>query len=794
MRKIVLNLVFALLGTGMVWAMPANNQYVAKRLADGSTVMVRLAGDEFFSYMVTEDGRIVKEVNGSIVETGVKESDMSARHIAGRRKMSKLMMKPNQRRVVAKTTSGAYSRNLVILVNFSDKSFSYPKSQFDNILNQDGYSDYGATGSVREYFTDNSGGQYSPQFDVYGPYTLDHNTAYYGGATDYDNDARPAQMVLDAMRKLADDQNVNVNFADYDGNNDGYIDNVFIFYAGCGENYSGNSSDCVWPHRWVVSDWNTDAYNESDFIFGGKILYNYGCTSELAGYCEDATLCGIGAFCHEFSHLLGLMDLYVTDYSSDHKTVGAWDIMCDGPYNNSEHTPAGYSTFERFALGWINPPVISTQNSYNIDYTLSSHEGYIITSTGTFNYDFENPVPSEYYVLENRQQESWDEYIPGHGLLIEKIKWDAYSWYSNIGNNDPNNMVVDIIEAGGSTDPYGSASDPFPGSYNVTSYSPYRDCPLTDIREIGERICFDVKGGAPKGPFIVAFDDRGLGIADTTSLKENTVHSGVVLPNVTADDGYEFVGWCTSITGNASDIFKAGTTYQPLRNTLLFAVYKHNGTVVTDNYGDCFSERFPKIGNSQGIDLTNDIDSYAENEGWMGNLLHSNVGMVKVGDEAEKGHLITPELELQGDIEVAFIVSQECSSYFGVVTDDGMSSEYPFATRGASVIRVTLNDVKPRSRIEFVSDINSFSIGDIYICGDKIPAPPVFVTETEGSADEPVIYREKVIGGKVRIEGLREGMCVMVVDGMGRTLMTREADSDNMEFDAPESIYFIKIL
>lgn len=791
MKKIVLNLVFALLGIGMMWAIPANNQYVAKRLADGSTVMVRLAGDEFFNYMVTEDGRIVKEVNGSLVETGIRESDMGARYIAGRRKMSKLMMKPNQRRVVAKTTSGAYSRNLVILVNFSDKCFSYPKSQFESILNQDGYSDYGATGSVKEYFTDNSGGQYSPQFDVYGPYTLDHNTAYYGGATSNDNDARPAQMVLDAMRKLAADQNANVNFADYDGNNDGYIDNVFIYYAGCGENYSGNSSDYVWPHRWVVGDWNTDAYDESDFIFGGKVLYNYGCTSELAGYCEDATLCGIGAFCHEFSHLLGLMDLYVTDYYSGHKTVGAWDIMCDGPYNNSEHTPAGYSTFERFALGWINPPVISTQNSYNIDYTLSSHEGYIITSTGKFNYDFDNPVPSEYFVLENRQQESWDEYIPGHGLLIEKIKWDADSWYSNVGNNDPNNMVVDIIEAGGSTDPYGSASDPFPGSYNVTSYSPYRDYPLTDIREIGKIICFDVKGGAPKGPFIVVFDDRGFGVADTTSLKEDTVYSGVVLPNVTANDGYEFVGWCASMTGNSTEISGAGTTFHPKRNTILFAVYKQNGVVVEDYYGECLSEHFSKLGNSNGIDITTDIDAYSDNRGWSGNMLESDFGMVKVGSETSKGFLISPEIALEGNIDIAFIITQDVRSYFGVVSEDGQSSDYPLALKGPGVVRVSLYDVAPNSKIKFVSDLNSYSIGEIYFCGDKVVTP---VTEIEESSDEPTILREKVIGGRVRIEGLKEGMKVMVVDGIGRILMTRDADSDVMEFDAPETVYFIKIL
>ena len=146
---------------------------------------------------------------------------------------------------------------------------------------------------------------------------------------------------------------------------------------------------------------------------------------------------------------------------------------------------------------------------------------------------------------------------------------------------------------------------------------------------------------------------------------------------------------------------------------------------------------------------------------------------------------------MQGDIEVAFILSQESRSYFGIMSEDGYSSEYPLATKGTNIVRVTLYDVKPNAKIRFSSDIYSFSIGDIHICGEKAP---VSVAEVEDEKEEPVIIREKVIGGKVRIEGLKEGMRVMVIDGMGHVLMTRDAESDVMEFDAPESIYFIKIL
>jgi len=790
MKKIVSILTLASIGIVLAWGVPANNQYVAKRMADGSTVMVRLAGDEFFSYMVTSDGRIVKEESGVMVETGKTEADMNTQYVSRQRMKSKLMGE-NQQKVVAKTSSGAYSKGLVILVNFSDQSFTFSQSEFNNMLNQQGYNNYGATGSVKDYFVDNSGGNYNPVFDVFGPYTLDHNTAYYGAPSEYDNDSRPAQMVLDAVRKLSADQNANVNFADYDCDNDSIIDNVFVFYAGCGQNYTGNSENCIWPHRWIVTTGNTDATETSDLTFDNKRLYSYACTSELAGVQGSTSLCGIGVFCHEFSHVLGLMDLYVTDYSSDHKTVGSWDIMCSGNYLNNEHTPAGYSTFERFAVGWFNPPVISSSESYDIDYTLSSHEGFIITSTGSFNYDFHNPIPYEYYVLENRQNESWDSYVPGHGLLIEKIKWNENKWISNTPCNNPNNMVVDMIEAGGSTDENGDSSDPFPGTYGITSYSPYTQYPLTNIREIGNRVCFDLLGGAPKGPFTVAFDDRGYGIADTTALKEDTVYAGVVLPIVLANDGYEFVGWCTSMTGNSTVILNAGVTYHPKRNMILFAVYKKNGTIIEDYYGDCFSEKFSKLGNSRGVDITKSIDAYCDYKGWNGNILESNLGMVKVGNDDTKGYFITPELDLEGDLEISFIISQESRSYFGVETEDGFSSDYPLAQKGPTVVNVTLHDVAPYSKLKFVSDINSFNICDVHICGDKASTP---VTVTEDSNNGPIIIREKVVGGHVRIEGLQDGMRVMIIDGMGRILMTREANGDTMEFDAPESIYFIKIL
>jgi len=783
MRKICFSLIIAMIA-GVAWGIPANNQYVMKQMADGSNVMVRLAGDEFFSYLVTNDGRVVKDIEGVMIETGMMESDMTRSYVARQRAKSKLKQMPAK-------TNGSVTKGLVILVNFSEKSFTYSRTEFYNKLNQTGYSTNGATGSAKDYFVDNSANTYTPAFDVYGPYTLDNRTSYYGAHDGSENDIRPAQMVLDAVRKLAADTSAHVNFADYDSDHNGAIDNVFIFYAGCGENISGNNSNLIWPHAWYVSTGNTDAANSSDLTFGGKRLNGYACTSELSGPEDNPRLCGIGTFCHEFSHVLGLADLYVTDYSSDHKTMGQWDLMCNGSYLNNELTPAGYSIFERFAVGWYNPPVISATDTYELDYTLRGNEGYIITSTGNFNHNFENPNPSEYYVIENRQNVKWDAYLPGHGMVATKIKWDLDRWNYNYPVNDPNDMVVDMIEAGGPLTELGDPSDSYPGSMGITSLNTYPDYNITNITEINQKIIFDIDGGAPKGPFTVAFDSRGMGVADTASIKEQSIFQGVVLPDVSADSGYQFVGWTTSMTGNDTVIYTAGTTYNPKRNTVLFAAYTQNGNIVEDYYGDCMAEHFRKLGNSLGQNITTTINSYADIKGWSGNLLEANHGMVKVGDDNVKGYLVTPEIPLQGTVEVAFIVAQTSRSYFGVITEDNHASDYVLVTSEPGVARVTLYDVRPDSKIRFVSDVNTFEIGDIHFCGDEAPTS---VVNPEADNDGPVVLRSKVIGGHVRIEGLRDGMSVMVVDGMGRILMTRDAEGDTMEFEAPETVYFIKIL
>jgi M6 family metalloprotease-like protein len=378
------------------------------------------------------------------------------------------------------------------LVNFTDRTFIKTKTNFENLLNQTGYNQNGDTGCAREYFEASTMGAFSPQFDVVGPVTLSHNIAYYGADPQGgSHDVNPHQMIIEACNLVAG----TVNFADYDTDNDGYVDNVFVYYAGYNQ-AEGADANTIWPHRGYISDGT---------FFNGKQLRDYACTSELKGSL-GSNMCGIGTFCHEFSHVLGLPDLYDTNNSNAY-TIDYWDLMCKGSYNNESRTPPTYSALERFFLGYSagNITVLKTDSIYTLDPITTSNSAYIISpNNDVHNLNGTNPNPLEYFIIENRQAVGWDGaanlkvvygddwYYLGTGLLITKVKFNSSDWVYNTVNNNSNSLGVDIIEADGTGSFSSMKGDTYPGSTNKTYFAPvlsngtHYNGDLLNIEDIGE--------------------------------------------------------------------------------------------------------------------------------------------------------------------------------------------------------------------------------------------------------------------------------------------------------------------
>jgi len=518
---------------------------------DGSQLTIHLRGDEFHHFQTSTDGYVLKEnaqgfltyatVNstGELVESSIiarNENKRSASDLqylktidqaAVQQSIIKVAQKSKMLLTGADKPRKAYPligspKALVILVNFTDKTFSVssPQTSFQNLVSQSGYSANGGTGSAKDYFMSSTYGKFAPDFVVTGPVTLPQNMAYYGGNDSGGSDKNPAQMVLDACAALA---KTGFDFTPYDTDNDGVIDNVFIYYAGYNE-AEGGPANTIWPHRWSIADAGLTSGK-----YSGKTVNDYSCTSELKGTL-GTNMCGVGTFCHEFGHVLGLPDYYNTSGSTTYiTTLETWDIMDYGPYLNNGCTPPTYSAWDRFFLGFLTPTQISTpaditlQPIYQGTTPPASTDGqaYLIAAN-TSNLNGAAPSPAEFFVVEYRKHTGWDTYlgqvvdasgnlttIPGDGMCIWHIDYLQSAWDANTPNNASSSsqtasshMRVYLQPLSGQTTTPGTTFST--GSFTPTTWSGTSlNKPITNIAMTANSLTFKFMGGA-QGPTITA--------------------------------------------------------------------------------------------------------------------------------------------------------------------------------------------------------------------------------------------------------------------------------------------------
>lgn len=443
-------------------AVPATREPIVQIGADGRPDTIYLHGDEYASYRT--DARGVRIPSGG---TYSPEAEQLARARA-----------PQRTLFASYLPSSGTVRVPVILVSFSDYAFTIdePLAKFDDLFNGNGGSNPHATGSVRDYYEASSHNALHLQYEVFGPYTLSREMAYYGdndknlSGEVTDHTPRARELIIEAVN-LA--HQAGVNFSVYDNNNDGYVDNISVIVAGYNE-AEGGAEQTIWPHYSVINNSGK---------FDGKSLGGYLMTSEYRGN-NGKIQAGIGTYCHEFGHALGLPDLYDTG-TSDHYTVGTWDIMCSGSYNNQGATPPTYTAFERFVMGWLRPEQITGPGMYTLAPIETSNRAYLISYTN-HNLDALSPSPSEYFLLENRQAVGWDageEALVAEGLLVTHITFNKNTWnYNTFNNREP--LGFAIVSAGQKEQTQSSPADVFPGSMQRTSCTPTLNdgTELTDYR------------------------------------------------------------------------------------------------------------------------------------------------------------------------------------------------------------------------------------------------------------------------------------------------------------------------
>ena len=439
-------------------AVPASPDIFIATMADGTTLRAQLCGDEYCHWYADEKGKVLTQKDNIFRYADSEEiRSLKAQRLSVRKARANTAIQSS----FPKTGT---IRIPVILVEFSDLSFTIdsPAECFSRFYNEEHYSDNGSTGSVADYYKASSFGKLNLQFDIYGPYQLSDTEEYYGGNTSNSSTKNAQELVKEAVRLAYAS---GVDFSQYDSNNDSQIDNISIITAGHNE-AEGGGEKCIWPHQSSV--WNSTR-------IGNVNMGSYLMISELRGS-RGSLMANIGTYCHEFGHVLGLPDLYDTTDKSDGSstyTVGTWDVMCSGPYNNSSRTPPLYSAFERFVTGWLTPEQITTAGNLTLEPIETSNTACLIASA-KHNMQPLNPSPSEYFLIENRQRVGWDSVsacLPGTGLLISHITYSYQEWNNNTFNNSTP-LGYDIVEAYNSAPSASSATDTYPGTANVTSWTP----------------------------------------------------------------------------------------------------------------------------------------------------------------------------------------------------------------------------------------------------------------------------------------------------------------------------------
>jgi len=479
MKRIFLSVLTVMICWGVMLAVPARPLPFTHVQSDGSLVTLVMAGGEFNHSLVTLDGLTVAQnaqgdycytASGSLSDVMAHDSNnRDMREIAFIKAYREQMtLDAIPRRVPRREDSNdnpqvptmGSPRIPIILVNYTDVQFidDNPLVTFQNQFNL-------KDKSCLHYFESQSRGQFSPQFDILGPVQLPHDRAFYGSNKRMYNtevDAQLGTMIHDACTGLG-----GVDFSDYDNDKDGLVDVVIVLYAGVGEAQAWRLvPESVWPCQWDMQEsYEWECSDVGPFELNGVTINKYAVFNELEGSNNySTTIDGIGTFCHEFSHCLGLPDFYPTNNVSAYG-MSSWSLMDHGCYLDNGNTPGGYTSYERHFMGWMDliDPVEGAKYYLN---PLNTDSGTAVKVVNDAN-------PDEYYLLEYRVKTDWDMFLPAEGILILHVDYNRAAWESNGPNNNGRHQRMTIIPADNSLSGSNNATDTWPlgAKDSLTNYS-----------------------------------------------------------------------------------------------------------------------------------------------------------------------------------------------------------------------------------------------------------------------------------------------------------------------------------
>jgi len=601
--KSTLFLVFFLFFFSTLYAIPAIPYPVTVTQPDGTELTVMLKGDERIHWHESLDGYTLlynKEAfltyaylddEGNLQPSEFIATDIENRNIVVNSFLNtiekNLFYSEIQKQVMRKVweiedeyetrgdraLEGQY-KTLCAFVQFPEKAMIKTMSQFEGLMNQLGYTGNG-TGSVRDFFKETSYNKFDLIVTLCGIYTAPQSESYYAGSNGTQNCQALARWAAQQVAAEPD-----INFADYDSNNDGKVDGFHFIFAGKGQE-AGGGAGTIWSHKWQFSPSVTK---------NGKSISVYSCSPELL-YSNITT---IGVIVHEMTHAFGAPDFYDTNYDTggQYNGTGNWDVMAGGSWNESGNRPPHHNMYTKIQFGWV------TSTLLNIPITIfdmpNSAENPVAYRINTGN-------GNEHYLLDNRQKIKFDTSVPGSGLLIYHVHNSVGT--SGINDTHPQRMypvcassTVDIPVAGASN--YGSintAGCPFPGSSNKTSFSGtstprmfywtntvISDKPITDISQntSTKTVTFNFMGG---GVITSVIDITGVPTSAFVGVPLTL--SGTVIPN---DATFKTIIWSVNNAGTTGATISGNTLNTTGAGTVSVTATIEHGT----SFGTSFTKNF----------------------------------------------------------------------------------------------------------------------------------------------------------------------------------------------------------
>ncbi len=569
MKKIFLLLTIIIVSKSLfsVTAFPEKVQFSQP---DGQKVTLTLKGDEYVKYAETEDGFTLLYDTAGFFNYAYINSDgnlvpssFHAREINDRTEPVILFLQTIQTHLfyseaqintfiqiremvdtqMAQTPyphSRGTIRFLCILMEYSDKPFVKTNADFYNLLNQIGYNTGGADGSVHDFYAETSYNSLNLIFDVVGPFTSIENAAYYGN----NNNGDAGQLIYEGVQH-ADPL---VDFSDYDNDSDGNVDGLYVIFAGTGEE-AGAGADAIWSHAGGL-----------DISADGVHIGSYACSPECRG-ASGSSITYIGVICHELGHVLGAPDYYDTNYETggSYEGTGYWDLMASGSWNNSGRTPAHQNPrIKIYTYQWAEVTLLTDTQTVVIPPSIYYANAFYRINTATNN---------EYFLIENRALRSFDQAIPGNGMVI-------YRCASNVNSGSINSthkqkfypVAANSTQSLPTSGQYGAinaASCPWPGTLNKTTFTDQTspsmkswanantNKPITNItlNTYNDIITFNLMGGDTLSSFPIFLPQR-VGVAVTPA-------TGSVSP-VSPGSSFSFLVNLDSYFSNSNIIVRVG--------------------------------------------------------------------------------------------------------------------------------------------------------------------------------------------------------------------------------------------